>query len=145
MFLVGSLLAGLLAVNGRQDARDQRDAAQAAQADAELDTLVSRSLALRTTNRSVAALLAVEAYRRRPEPDAWSALFGTFTRAPRFAGYQYLPARRSLSGAVIPGTSSAVVALDGRDLRIVDLEDGSVDDPLPGGRRGHPGGSPSSA
>ena len=145
VLLVVALVAGLLAVRSDQEAREQRDTARAAQQeaqdqrdtartaqeDARLDALISRSLALRSTNRAVAALLAVEAHRRRPDAESWSALLSTFTAAPGFAGYQYLPAEQFVTGALIPGTSSAVVALDGRDLTLVDLETGQVEDRFP--------------
>ena len=91
---------------------------------------MNRSLALRGTNRSVAALLAVEAYRRRPDAGAWSALLGTFTADPTFLGHRYLPADH-LTGTVVPGTTTAVVALDGRGLRHLDLTSGALDDRFP--------------
>ena len=127
LLLVVAVIAGLLAVRSDREARDQRDTARAAQQDAQLDALVSQSLALRSSNRGVAALLAVEAYRRRPDPASWSALLGTFTATPGFVGYQYLPAERYVTGALLAGTSRAVVALDGRDLTVVDLESGELD------------------
>jgi DNA-binding SARP family transcriptional activator/WD40 repeat protein len=129
--LVVALAAGLVAVNRSGDARDQRDAARAAQEDAQLEALVNRSLALRPTNGSVAALLAVEAYRRRPDARAWSALLGAFQGAPGFMGNRYLPAEFYASGALVPGTSTAVIALDGRDLKLVDLDSGELEDPFP--------------
>jgi DNA-binding SARP family transcriptional activator/WD40 repeat protein len=125
ILLVGSLAAGLLAIRGAEDARQQRDIARDARATAELEALVNQSLALRSTDRGVAALLAVEAYRRWPDARAWAALLGTFTAAPNFLGYQYLPASR-LSGAMVPDTSTAVVALDGRDLELRDVASGTL-------------------
>jgi hypothetical protein len=122
--------AGVVAVRGRQDAREQRDVARAAQDDAELEALVNRSLGLRSTDRSVAALLAVEAFRRRPDARAWSALLGTFTAAPSFLGYRYLPGSR-LDGDVVPGTTTAIVALDDGQLGVVDLESGELDRRFP--------------
>ena len=123
VLLVAAAIAGLVAFEGRRDARD-------AQATALHEALVDRSLALRGTNRSVAALLAVEAYRRRPDARAWSALLGTFTADPTFLGHRYLPATR-LTGTVIPGTTAAVVALDGQRLRHLDLASGALDDRFP--------------
>ena len=159
VLLVVALVAGLLAVRSDRDARDQRDtartaqgeaqeqrdtalaaeqeaqeqrdAARAAQHETQLDALISESLALRSTNRGVAALLAVEAYRRRPDAKAWSALLATFTAAPGFGGYQYVPADRFVTGALVPGASSAVVALDGGDLRLLDLTSGELDARFP--------------
>ena len=123
VLLAVAAAAGIVAFDGRQDAR-------AAQASALHEALVNRSLALRGTNRSVAALLAVEAYRRRPDARAWSALLGTFTADPTFLGYRYLPADH-LTGTVVPGTTTAVVALDGRRLMHLDLASGVLDDRFP--------------
>ena len=131
LLLVAALVAGMLAVRSDREARDQRDTAQ-------LDTLISRSLALRSSNRTVAALLAVEAYRRRPDAAARSALLATFTASPGFVGYQYVPAERFVTGALVPGTSSAVVALDGGDLMLLDLATGELDARFPPAPDGMP-------
>ena len=123
VLLAVAVVAGVVAYDGRRDARE-------AQGSAVHEALVNRSLALRATNRSVAALLAVEAYRRRPDANAWSALLGTFTADPTFMGYRYLPGDH-LAGTVVPGTATAVVALDGRRLRRLDLESGALDGRFP--------------
>jgi DNA-binding SARP family transcriptional activator/WD40 repeat protein len=125
--LVVALIAGLLAVHSDQAARHQRDRARAAQLDSQLDALESQSVSLRSTNRGAAALLAVEAYRRRPDAAARSALLATFTGSPGFVGYQYLPAQHQVTGALVPGSTKAVVALDGRDLRLLDLATGRLE------------------
>ena len=108
-------------------ANEERQRAESSEQDALLETLVNRSLALRSTNRSAAALIAVEAFRRQAGPEAWSALLGTITAAGNFTGYDYLPAEFTLNGAIIPGTSTAVVALDGRDLQVFDLETSTLE------------------
>jgi WD40 repeat protein len=92
---------------------------------------VSQSVSLRSTNRGLAALLAVEAYRRRPDAAARAALLATFTGSPGFVGYQYLPAQHQVTGALVPGSTKAVVALDGRDLRVLDLATGRLDARFP--------------
>jgi DNA-binding SARP family transcriptional activator/WD40 repeat protein len=75
VLLVGSLAGGSLAlVNQRRAEQEERESA--------LRALVSDSVALRTNDRDLAALLAVEAYRLAPGPDTEAALFGTFTAAP---------------------------------------------------------------
>ena len=107
VLLAAAIAAGVLAVQSRQDAQ--------------LEALSNQSLALRSTNRSVAALLAVEAYQRGGGARAWSALFGTFTSSPGFLGYRYLPAE-GLTGRLVPESSLAVVALDGTRLARFDLE-----------------------
>jgi WD40 repeat protein len=118
VLLTVAVVAAVAAFDGRRDAC-------MAQASALHEALVDRSLALRPTNRSVAALLAVEAYRRRPDVRAWSALLGTFTADAPFMGHRYLPADH-VAGTVVPGTTTAVVALDGRRLRRLDLESGAL-------------------
>jgi DNA-binding SARP family transcriptional activator/WD40 repeat protein len=123
VLLAVATVAAIVALDGRRDAR-------AAQARALHEALVDRSLALRVTNRSVAALLAVEAYRRQPDARAWSALLGTFTADPAFLGHHYLHGDR-LAGTVVPGTARAVVALDGRRLQLLDLATGTLDDRFP--------------
>ena len=120
VLLVVALVAGLVAVQRGRATGRQRDAAA-------LEALVNQSLALRQSDRATAALLAVEAYRRDPD-DAGvrSALLGTFTAAPDFVGYHHLPAEQFVTGAVVPGTTGALVALDGRELRRLDLETGEL-------------------
>jgi WD40 repeat protein len=125
VLLVVALVAGIVAVQRGRETIRERD-------NATLEALVNQSLALRPTDRAVAALLAVEAYRRAPDdPRTRSSLLGTFTAAPGFMGYQHLPADEFVSGTPVPGTSSAVVALEGRDLRLVDLGTGELDDRFP--------------
>jgi DNA-binding SARP family transcriptional activator/WD40 repeat protein len=125
VLLVVALVAGVVAVQRGRETGRQRDTAA-------LEALVNQSLALRPTDRATSALLAVEAYRRAPD-DArtHSALLGTFTAAPGFMGYRHLSANDFVFGAVVPGTSTAVVALDGRNLRLVDLDSGQSDDRFP--------------
>ena len=99
---VVAVLLGAVAVVQARRAASERDRALSAEDDARLEALVNRSLALRSTDRAVAALLAVEANRRAPgDPRAHSALLGTFTAAPGFAGYVHLPeASLPLSGDI---------------------------------------------
>lgn len=118
IFLVAAVFGALMATQGRQEAR--------------LEALEGQSLALRSTNRTVAALLAVEASRRNADAGSWSALLGTFTAAPEFLGYQYLSEAESLSGTLIPGTNDAVVALSNEDLRLFDMTTGAVADVFTG-------------
>ncbi|GAA1477125.1 hypothetical protein GCM10009623_15710 [Nocardioides aestuarii] len=122
--LVGALVAGLVAVDRGRTAAVERDAAREARTLAAHEALVSRSLTLRTTNRSAAALLAVEAWRGRRDPLSESALLGTFTDAPGFMGHLPLPYEVS-QGATIPGTSEAVIA-SGERLHVVDLDTGEL-------------------
>jgi DNA-binding SARP family transcriptional activator/WD40 repeat protein len=132
LLLVAALVAGSLALRSGREASDQRD-------EAELEALVNRSLALRSTDRDVAALLAVEAARRWPgDARGTSALMGSFTAAGGLLGHRYLPDASWLDGALVPGTSSAVVALDGDRLALLDVETGELDErfPVPDGDTG---------
>jgi hypothetical protein len=91
------------------------------------EAVVNQSLALRSTDRDAAALLAVEAYRRWPDdPRVVSALLGTFTGSPGFVANQYVAEAESLTGALIPATTEAVVARDGTRPFVVDLRTGQV-------------------
>ncbi|MDQ4053059.1 MAG: winged helix-turn-helix domain-containing protein [Actinomycetota bacterium] len=108
-------------------ARDQANDASAARDEARLEALVNRSLALRSTDRDVAALLAVEAARRWPgDPRTVSALLGTFTGSPGFMSNRYVDGATSLNGALVTGTTRAVVALDRVRPEVIDLETGST-------------------
>ena len=74
-----ALVGGLVAVGqSRQSARTARAAL--------VDQLVAQSVALRSTRRDLAALLAVQAYRLRPSAATRGALFGVFTASPGFLG-----------------------------------------------------------
>jgi len=130
-----SLAAGVVAWASRENIGRQRDAAVAAQEHAQIEALVNRSLALRSTDRGAAALLAVEAYRRRPDARSLSALIGTFTAAPTFLGHQYLSGSK-VDGAVVPGSSTAIVVVDDSDLAVLDLADGTLDHRFPPGAEG---------
>ncbi len=116
LLLVAALVGAGLASTSRDNAR--------------LEALVNQSISLRESDRTVAALLAVEAYRRSPDERAWSALLSTFNASPGFLGYQYLDDADFLSGAVVSGTDQAIVALNGGSLRLLDMASGSLSAPF---------------
>ncbi len=124
---------GTAALLSGRDAARARDRAGAAEGAAQHEALVNRSLSLRATNRSAAALLAVEAYRERPDAQARSALLGTFTttEGQGFLGYRYIGDGRWVNGTLIPGTDHAVLAVNGRYLRIVDRDLEELPDRFP--------------
>jgi outer membrane protein assembly factor BamB len=126
-------LLGFVAVLQADRATNERDRARTSEQDAQLGELVNSSLALRSTDRAVAALLAVEAHRRAAgDARAHSALLGTYTAAPGFTSYLHLPEDTfRISGATVPGTEQAVVAGKGRDLRLLDLDSGELEDRFP--------------
>ncbi|MEZ0447922.1 BTAD domain-containing putative transcriptional regulator [Cellulomonas sp. ICMP 17802] len=127
--LVVSLVASGFALANGRSAKRQADSARTARDDAQFVDLVSRSLALRRTDRAVAALLAAEAYRRRPaSAQARSALLGTFTADPGFLGYSWVDGTDVPSpGALLPGGTTALVALAGATPAIVDVATGAVE------------------
>ena len=116
--LVAAIAAGGLAVvQGREaavSAEDQR-----------IEALVASSLSLRSTDLDVAALLAMEAYQRWPDDGrVRSSLWGVLTSAHgllskwRFDGAK-------IAAAVIPGTSTALLVVQGTgdaETVIVDLD-----------------------
>lgn len=128
--LVVAVVAGIVAVDRGRAAGQERDTARSAELTAQRESLVGRSLTLRASNRSVAALLAVEAYRRQPDVLAQSALLGTFTASPGFLGYQYLSGGTSLNGAVIPQTQRAVVSGRHSHLGVLDITTGVIRHPF---------------
>lgn len=116
VLLLGALIAGSMALvqrrsatRARRVAEVQRAAATSSETKALISTLAGKSLALRSSERDLAALLAVEAWRRAPSADARSALFGTFTFDPGFLGYVKRPGLASTIGLAIPGTTDVLV------------------------------------
>lgn len=98
--LVMSVVAGLAAVSSHLVSANHRRLAEAARDDAEFTTLVQRSIALRSSQRDVAALLAAEAYQRRPrDVQARSALLSSLVAARGLLSTRYLPLATWLVGA----------------------------------------------
>ena len=83
-------------------------AAVTAKTGSQLTTLASQSLSLRSSQRDLAALLAVESWRRRHDAGSKSALFGTFTADPSFLGYLPVKGASETWGEVVPGTDLVV-------------------------------------
>ena len=115
-------------------ADEERDAAEAATRDAQVQALVGRAEALRSTQRDTAALLTAEAFRIADTPQTRSAPFTTFT-----AGDGFLDTRR-LGDEVSPEGNPAIVMPDGTTAfyldrngrpRPYDLDTGELGDPLP--------------
>ena len=121
MALVAAAAAGAL---GRR--------ARTAQDTAEIEAVTSGSQAVQDTNRAVAALLAVEAYRRWPDdpgpgPRSWAC--SRRRRASRDTCRSPGQVRRLRSA---PGRRPhAVIALDDSRLAVMDLETGALDDRFP--------------
>lgn len=114
-----AVIAGLLAINGTVAASRRSEESRAAQQEAQLEAMVGQSSALRTSTRDLAALLAVEAYRRWPDDArARSAVLGVFSTEPGFLGYQRILGVDRLVAAALPdGTGAAVLLNDGTIAR----------------------------
>lgn len=118
--LVLALVGGSIAFLQRREAVDQRTAAQ-------LQALASESVTLRTGSRDLAALLAVEAYRRSPDARSKGALWSALTQTPGFLGYLSVEgASRTLHGTVLADGPDAVVLGDGVRLSRIDIDTGAV-------------------
>ncbi|WP_243074679.1 BTAD domain-containing putative transcriptional regulator [Microbacterium sp. SS28] len=122
VLLVAAIVAGsFAAVRGQE--------AAAAAENARIEAVVATSLALRTSDREVAALLAAEAYRRWPEDGrVRSALWGTMTSAGAIAATNRIDAERATVVA-IPGAGEALAIVDRADgpvAQIVDAESGET-------------------
>ena len=140
ILLVAAVVAGGIAVVRGQEAAVSAE-------DARTEALVATSLALRPSDRELAALLAAEAYRRWPD-DARvrSALFGTMIAARGLVDTHRLADATRSAMAVIPGTGTALRVAevgrrhDDRDRgslerdRRAELRRGSAADPAQFGR-----------
>ncbi|GAA1061057.1 nSTAND1 domain-containing NTPase [Agromyces bracchium] len=117
VLLVG---AGSVAVVSSREANAQRDSAA-------LEALVATSLALRTTERDVSALLAAEAYRRWPaDPRTRSGLMSTLQGAGGFLGTAVVASSGDVYGSLIPGTERVLVVTAVGEAGIHDATTGEV-------------------
>ncbi|MGW4930931.1 nSTAND1 domain-containing NTPase [Agromyces sp. NPDC004153] len=116
LFAVAVTAGGFVAAGSNETER-QRQTAQ-------IEALTSAALSLGATERDVAALLAVEAYRRWPEdPRARSALMGAMTRSHGLLATTYLGDVQT--SMLVPGTRRVVgVALDG--VAVYDIDSGEL-------------------
>ena len=118
--LVLALVGGSVAFRQRREALDQRTAAQ-------LQSLAAQSVNLRSSQRDLAALLAVEAYRRSPDAQSKGLLWSALTQTQGFVGYHRIEGvSRSLRGTVLADGPDAVVLGDGVRLTRIDIHTGTV-------------------
>ena len=121
VLLVSALvLGGVAAVRGR-------DAAMAAE-DALIEAVTSRAVALRDTDRQIAAMIAAEAYRRWPDDvRTHAALMSSMTEANGYTGATPIPDAEWRIGAwPIPGASTAFVVRNQTDVGINDYTTGAL-------------------
>ena len=103
VLVVASVAATVLAVRGTDDAARQRESA-------DIGAIVGTSLSLRSSQRAVAALLAVEARTRwDDDPRTRASLMGTFTAAPGLLGSSTVDGTNRVVAHPLPGGESAVV------------------------------------
>ena len=117
LLLVAAVVAGgIAAIRGQEAAVSAEDA--------RTEALVATSLALRPSDRELAALLAAEAYRRWPD-DARvrSALFGTMIAARGLVDTHRLADAIVSAMAVIPGTSTALRVAEVADTTTIEIVD----------------------
>ena len=128
MALVLALVGGALALTQQRHARASGRAAR-------IEALVGRADALRATQRDVAALLSVEAFRLSDTGRTRSALFGNFTTdGPHLLDSHVIDNPYGPAGIVLPDGETAFVVLEDGRLHPYDLDTGEIGDPweLPG-------------
>lgn len=114
--LVLAVISGLLLAGANSRS-------EAAAENAHIESLVATSLALRTSDRSLAALLAAEVVRRWPDdPRGRVALMGTLTASDGIL-FRHSWASDWVAGAVLPEVSEMVVD-DGTELGLYRISDG---------------------
>ncbi|MFA4841798.1 MAG: BTAD domain-containing putative transcriptional regulator, partial [Agrococcus sp.] len=112
--LVVTLVAGSVALVRGEEAARSADSASAAREDAGIEALLGTSLALRSSERDVSALLAAELWRRWPEdPRARSALMGVVTASGGLLGTRYLDVER-MTGSATPAGDVLTIEDDER-------------------------------
>ena len=129
--LVVALTAGFVAVMQTDRAEESRDRARASAIASAQDGLVATADSVRASRRDLAALLAVEAQRLAPGPEARSALFRTFTDEPAFLGYDSITGIGALDTSVVAAVpvteGSYVVATSAGSLRSMEADGSSSD------------------
>ena len=125
VFLMVAAAAGVVARDQGLAAKRGEGSAAAAAAAARHESLVARSLGLRSSNRAASALLAVQAWREQPDVLARSALMAAVTAAPGFLGYVYLELGRHAAVAAFPGRRHFIAAL-GTTVALVDATTGKT-------------------
>jgi WD40 repeat protein len=115
LLLVAAAAAAVLAVSQRNEARSQRDRAEAEARIATSRQLAAQATALRDEQYDLALLLAVEAYRTEGTPEARRALTTMLEGNPKLAAFVGPPAPQ-------PGPAPGRVALtpDGDLLAVAD-------------------------
>ena len=125
-----ALLVGVVAIGQRNDAQDSQDAAEESARAARIEGLVGRSESMRATQRDVAALLAVEAFRLADTTSTRSALLSTFTDSEGFLDAHVIDTTSGSSGIVLPDGDSAYLTTDTGVLHSYDIDTGGLGPPM---------------
>ena len=123
VLLVVAAAAGLVARDQGLAAQRSRDSARAAASEARHQSLVAVSQSLLKTDRAVAAMLAVLAWREEPDALAQTALRGVLTSEPDFLGYRYIPLGANAAVAAVPHEDRMLLAV-GTSVVLVDPDTG---------------------
>jgi DNA-binding SARP family transcriptional activator/WD40 repeat protein len=123
--LAGTAVGLALALVAGSTAAHQTRVANSRAREAQVQRLVAQSLALRGTRRDLAALLALQAYRLKPDATTRGALLATFTGANGFLGYLPTPVPLSSGQILKDGHTLLASGVDGV-IREVDLSTGHV-------------------
>jgi DNA-binding SARP family transcriptional activator len=132
VLLLVAAAAGLVAREQRLAAERGQASASAAAAVARHESLVGRSLFLRESDRAVAAMLAVLAWRQKPDVLAQSALLEVLSAERGFLGYRYVPrhalgasAGNRAAAAAVPHRARVLMAV-GSSVALVDPSTGKA-------------------
>ena len=88
------------------------------------------SFSLRSTNRAVAAMLAIEAWHEQPDALAQAAMFSSLTAGQEFVGYRLLPLNAiPVALGAVPGSDTVLLA-QGNRVEIVHPESGTLSGPF---------------
>ena len=123
--LVVALIAGLVAVDQRGQARRDRDLARTRERQTALRALVDSSVNQRATKRDLAALLAIEAYQLAPGPATEGALLDTFTGSVGYERAVPVPGGNSVLGVPLPIGHTYAALDDTGAVHLVDLNTGT--------------------
>ncbi len=125
--LVGAAALIVALVGAGSLAAVSADQAERSRAEANVQALVSTALALRDSERDVAALLAAEAFRRWPDdPRTRAGLMSVLTAAGGFLGNAFVDGALRTFGAVIPETHRAFIVDETGAASVRDVETGAT-------------------
>ena len=127
--LAAVLVLLLIAAGAGAVALSQRKQAEAQRRDAAVTALASEAVSLRTSRRDLAALLAVQAHRLRPDATSEAALFGTFTASPGVDRIVHTGMKLGLTGTdaeFLPDGQTVAIGTAGGGVQLRNLTTGAI-------------------